>query len=181
MWGIGLLRGLMISLKNLRRGPITLQYPFEKLDLPERSRWAVEPKYFEDGSPKCTACMTCVRTCPDYILHLDVTTAEDKTKHIEAFTYEVGACMMCGLCVESCPFDAIRMSHDYELAVQDPAGLTRTLLGDVDAASAARHKQEREAKGPSEGDTSPEASPISDAGAPDSQTGPSVEEGSANA
>ena len=165
MWGKGLINGLLITLRNLRRGPITVQYPYEKLDLPERSLWAVRPKYFADGSPKCTACMTCVRTCPDYILSLDVDTREDKSKHINEFGYEVGACMMCGLCVESCPFDAIKMSHEYELATTDRAALKENLLEDVEAASAARHKAEREAKGPGEGDTSPDASPISDAGA----------------
>lgn len=145
MWGTGLIKGLMISLRNLRRGPITVQYPYEKLELPERARWAVRPKSFADGSPKCTACLTCVRTCPDYILHLDVETREDKSKHINEFSYEIGACMMCGLCVESCPFDAIEMSSEYELAVWDRAQLKENLLEDVDAASGARHKAEREA------------------------------------
>lgn len=143
MWGRGLLNGLMIVLKNLGRGPITVQYPYEKLELPERARWAVRAKYFADGSPKCTACMTCVRTCPDHILSLDVETREDKSKHIDRFGYEIGACMMCGLCVESCPFDAICMSHEYELAVPDPALLSESLLEDVEAATAARHKQEK--------------------------------------
>ncbi len=144
MWGKGLINGLRLSLKNAMRGPITVQYPYEKLEIPERSRWAVRPKYFEDGSPRCTACMTCVRVCPDHILSLDVETREDKTKHIEAFAYEIGACMMCGLCVEACPFDAIMMSHEYELAVTDPAALSENLLENADAATNARHKEEKE-------------------------------------
>jgi NADH-quinone oxidoreductase subunit I len=144
MWGKGLINGLRLSLKNAMRGPITVQYPYEKLEIPERSRWAVRPKFFDDGSPKCTACMTCVRVCPDHILSLDVETREDKTKHIEAFGYEVGACMMCGLCVEACPFDAIKMSHEYELAVIDPAALKENLLEHTDAATSARHKAEKE-------------------------------------
>ncbi len=148
MWGMGLINGLRISWRNMRRGPITVKYPYEKLTLPERARWAVAPKYFADGSPKCTACMTCVRTCPDHILDIYVTTAEDKTKHIDSFFYEIGACMMCGLCVESCPFDAILMSHDYELAVTDPADLSYDLLTDVDAATGARHKAEKAAAEP---------------------------------
>ncbi len=145
MWGMGLINGLRITMRNLRRGPITVQYPYEKLTLPERARWAVRPTYFDDGSPRCTACMTCVRVCPDHILDIDLTTAEDKTKHIDRFSYEIGACMMCGLCVEACPFDAITMSHEYELAVTDPADLTENLLADVDAASAARHRAEKQA------------------------------------
>jgi len=143
MWGRGLLGGLMIVLRNLRRGPITVQYPYEKLELPERARWAVRPTYFDDGTPKCTACMTCVRTCPDFILSLDVETREDKSKHIDRFGYEIGACMMCGLCVEACPFDAICMSHEYELALTDPSGLMEYLIEDVEAATAARHKAEK--------------------------------------
>ncbi len=145
MWGAGLLNGLRITFRNLRRGPISVKYPYEKLELPERARWAVRPTYFADGSPKCTACMTCVKTCPDHILSLDVETREDKSKHIDRFGYEIGACMMCGLCVEACPFDAIVMSHEYELAVTDASQLMEYLIEDVDAASSARHKQEREA------------------------------------
>jgi NADH-quinone oxidoreductase subunit I len=140
VWGRGLVTGLRITARNMLRGPITVKYPYEKLELPERSRWAVRPKYFEDGSPKCTACMTCVKTCPDHILDLEVETREDKTKHIVRFDYEIGACMMCGLCVEICPFDAICMSHEYELAVTDPAKLNEVLIADVDAASAQRHR-----------------------------------------
>lgn len=138
MWGIGLLNGLRITLLNMMRGPITVQYPYEKVVLSERSRWAVQIKLAEDGSHKCTACMTCVRTCPDHILDLEVTTAADKSKHIDRFIYELGACMMCGLCVEACPFDAIEMGQDYELAVTDSANLITVLLEDSDAASPRR-------------------------------------------
>ncbi len=29
---------------------------------------------------------------------------------------DIDMCMNCGFCAEYCPFDAIRMDHDYELA-----------------------------------------------------------------
>ncbi len=139
MWGMGLLNGLRISMRNMLRGPITVKYPYEKLELPERARWAVAPKFDEDGAIKCTACMTCVRACPNHILDLDFTTDEaTKKKHIDSFSYELGACMMCGLCVEQCPFDAILMSHDYELARTSPEELRIELIADVDAAGPKR-------------------------------------------
>lgn len=159
MWGTGILTGLRITMRNMLRGPITVKYPYEKLELPERARWAVTPTYDEDGAPKCTACMACIRACPDHILDLEVTTREDKSKHIDSYTYELGACMMCGLCVEACPFDAIEMGHDYELATTSPEGLTIDLLRDIDAASVKRSRP-ADAAAPADkprpaGDTSP--------------------------
>lgn len=138
MWGMGLIRGMMISMRNMLRPDITVKYPYERLTIPERARWAVALKLDDEGNHKCTACLTCVRVCPDFVLDLDLTVAEDKTKHIEHFRYELGACMMCGLCVEACPFDAIRMSHDYELATDDPKELMREFLTDIDAVSPRR-------------------------------------------
>ena len=151
MWGVGILNGLRITMRNLMRGPITVKYPYEKLELPERARWAVTPLYDEEGKPRCTACMACVRACPDHILDLESTTAEDKTKHIEHYSYELGACMMCGLCVEACPFDAIEMGHDYELARRSPDDLSYDLLTDVDAAPVRRAKPTMPAKEVSDG------------------------------
>ncbi|MFU8890327.1 MAG: NuoI/complex I 23 kDa subunit family protein [Anaerosomatales bacterium] len=146
MWGKGILTGMRITMRNMLRGPITVKYPYEKLEIPERARWAVAPIFDEQGAPKCTACMACVRACPDHILDLEFTTREDKSKHIECYSYEIGACMMCGLCVEACPFDAIEMSHDYELARLDPAELTYDLLADVDAAPVKRARPAAEPK-----------------------------------
>lgn len=140
VWGTGLLKGMAITMKNMVRGPITVQYPHAKIELPERARWAVRPTYDEEGNPKCTACMSCVRACPDFILDLQATAGEDRSKHIEHFRYELGACMMCGLCVEACPFDAIEMSHDYELARRSAPELAYDLLTDVAAASAKRDR-----------------------------------------
>ena len=77
-----------------------------------------------------------MRTLPDG--------TEEKYKHIDKYVYEVGACMMCGLCVDACPYDAIFMSHEYELATWDREELSRILLADVDAAPIPRKKKEAE-------------------------------------
>jgi NADH-quinone oxidoreductase subunit I len=140
MWGSGILNGMRITMRNMLRGPITVQYPEQRLVIPERARWAVAHKLDASGDPKCTACLICVNECPDHVLSLDVTKTAEGGKHIDRYVYEVGACMMCGLCVEACPFDAIEMSHEYELATRDSGDLVRVLLRDVDAASPRRAK-----------------------------------------
>ena len=146
LYGWGIIRSMVIAYKNLFRKKITVQYPFEKIELPERARWSVEHKFFETGEPKCTACKLCERSCPNFIIDINLSVNEDKSKHINYWRYELGACMMCGICVETCPFDAIYMSHNYELARIDPDKLTYNLLENVDAAqgkkpaSAARKK-----------------------------------------
>ncbi len=35
------------------------------------------------------------------------------------FFIDIDICMNCGFCAEFCPFDAIKMDHDYELSVYD--------------------------------------------------------------
>ena len=37
----------------------------------------------------------------------------------EAFFIDIDICMNCGFCAEFCPFDAIKMDHDYELSSYD--------------------------------------------------------------
>ena len=133
IYGSGILKSMLIAYRNMLRKPITVQYPHEKVGLPERSRWALAMKPDENGAHKCTACVACERACPDYIIKIEFTTAEDRSKHIDHWRYEIGACMMCGLCVEACPFDAIQMSHEYELARIAPESLVEDLLVDVAA------------------------------------------------
>lgn len=138
MWGIGLLKGLRNTMMNMMRGPITMQYPYQKYALPERARWAPVHLMDEDGNPKCTACMNCVRACPDGCIQIETSVDEDKNKTIVSYRWEMAACMLCGLCQESCPFDAIRLGDDYELAFSGSDGFFRTLLENVPAAKPKR-------------------------------------------
>jgi NADH-quinone oxidoreductase subunit I len=151
VWGTGFFHGMAVTMRNMLRGPITVQYPEERVTLPERARWALRHKLDEDGMPKCTACEICERNCPDGIITLDYHKNEDGSKHIDSYVYEIGGCMFCGICVESCPFDAIEMGDEFELASADPACLYRTLLEDVPAAGRRKATPAAEAAAPAEG------------------------------
>jgi NADH-quinone oxidoreductase subunit I len=178
IYGSGILKSMRIAFRNFMRPPITVQYPHEKVELPERSRWAVALKLNDDGSHRCTACMACERACPDHIIRIDVTTSEDRSKLINHWHYEIGACMMCGLCVEACPFSAVEMSHAYELATTNPLDLNTELITDSPAA-APKRKEPVCAPGEKPATAQPVAS-ASEAAAPSPAEEPAASEGEAD-
>ncbi len=103
-------------------GIFTVQYPEEKLIIPEEFRYFPFLVYEEvDGAkkPRCTSCGICSKVCPPQCIwitrKLDPQTGKPMQEPAE-FYIDVDICMNCGLCAEFCPFDAIRMDHDYEIS-----------------------------------------------------------------
>ena len=109
------------------KGAFTVQYPFEKLPVPENFRYfpflIVDP---ETQEHRCTSCGICAKVCPPQCIWIvrgkDPETGRPKTEP-EEFFIDASICMSCGFCAEFCPFDAIKMDHDYEIAVYDRAEL----------------------------------------------------------
>ena len=64
--GLGLLKGLGVTLKHALRPSITQQYPQEKPDLPPRTRGVIALK-----ESNCTVCYKCSRECPDWCIYID--------------------------------------------------------------------------------------------------------------
>jgi NADH-quinone oxidoreductase subunit I len=108
------------------RGIFTIQYPEEKLPVPEEFRYVPFLVYdeTEDGEEavRCTSCGICAKVCPPQCIWI-VRTNDPKTgKPIPVpaeFYIDADICMNCGFCAEYCPFDAIKMDHDYEIASYD--------------------------------------------------------------
>jgi len=109
-------------------GVFTVQYPEERLQLPEAFRNFPILLYDDaTGHELCTSCFQCERICPPQVIHMAQATDPATGKAIPAvaeFMIEYDACMSCGLCAEVCPFDAIKMDHEFELATSDHASMT---------------------------------------------------------
>jgi len=108
------------------RGIFTVQYPEEKLPVPEEFRFIPFLVYEVDENgekhDRCTSCGICAKVCPPQCIWI-VRTNDPKTgrpiPEPEQFYIDVDICMNCGFCAEYCPFDAIKMDHDYEVSVYD--------------------------------------------------------------
>ena len=105
-------------------GIFTIQYPDEKLPVPEEFRYIPFLIYEEldDGGQKirCTSCGICAKVCPPQCIWITRTNDPETGRPVpepEEFYIDVDICMNCGFCSEYCPFDAIKMDHDYELSV----------------------------------------------------------------
>ena len=118
------LKGLLITLKTLLRKPVTYQYPKEHKPIEERYMGFPVLTWDEQVSePYCTGCMVCIRYCPTDCM---TATMEDNPLFVEGkskrrkivgdFEINLGRCILCGICVDVCNFDAIVMSHEHELS-----------------------------------------------------------------
>ncbi|MCB0114643.1 MAG: NADH-quinone oxidoreductase subunit I [Caldilineaceae bacterium] len=103
-------------------GLLTIQYPEEKRLLPEAFRYI--PMLIWDterNEDRCTACGICAKVCPPQCIWI-VRDSDENGKPVTRpaeFYIDATVCMSCSFCTEFCPFDAIKMNHDYELAVYD--------------------------------------------------------------
>lgn len=154
MNGIGIVKGLWFTFKHfaetyiedLRKGKkryhtpegiesrrnadvtgiFTVQYPEEKLPVPEEFRFVPFLVYElgENGEKniRCTACGICSKVCPPQCIWIERAVDEETGKPVskpKEFSIDIDICMNCGFCAEYCPFDAIKMDHDYEIASVD--------------------------------------------------------------
>lgn len=115
-----LVNGLLVTLRQMFRRPVTVQYPEERVVWPDRTRGRlVLPRDPATGAHRCTACLICERTCPNGSIEITQHPGENNRRVLDDYLYHLDRCTFCGLCVEVCPFDALRMSHEHEIAVRD--------------------------------------------------------------
>jgi len=129
MYGEGIIKGMAETAKNFFQSYTdeerltTVQYPEERLPLSPATRNF--PFLVFDNDPekglRCVACKICEKECPPQCIYIILERDEKgkPKKHPKVFDIDISVCMSCQICVEVCPFDAIKMDQVYELSRTD--------------------------------------------------------------
>jgi len=135
--GDGILKGLAETAKNFAGSFVskerltTVEYPEERLPLPEAARNFPFLVYDGDDWEKglrCVACQICEKECPPKCIYIEKS-KDKKPDYVgkpqiypTKFDIDISVCMSCQICVEVCPFEAIKMNTEFELATDDRFG-----------------------------------------------------------
>lgn len=112
MYGTGVARGMLVTIKHLFKPPFTVQFPEETRPIPRRARTNL--LWFEE---RCTGCSTCAQACPDGCILVQTSQSPDGTRSIDRYEIDFRICMYCGLCTEACPYQAIQSGGRLDDAV----------------------------------------------------------------
>lgn len=124
--------GMKITGKYLLQKPITVQYPDERLPIPDRYRGI---HYLEQE--KCINCLACARACPIDCIEMDAVRHGKELEWV-SFTLDYQKCMFCELCVYPCPKDCIHMGTEFAFVTYDRSELKHDLLSFKGMAKEAR-------------------------------------------
>ncbi len=62
--GLGLAKGMALTLRRFFEPKVTIMYPEERIDVPPKFRGRLQLLYDEWGTLKCETCFQCAQACP---------------------------------------------------------------------------------------------------------------------
>ena len=113
--------GLGITMKNMLKPPVTLEYPEERPAIPNGYRGVPTLVKDPNGREKCVSCQLCEFVCPPKAIRITpgAIDEESETAHVEKapeeFEINMLRCIYCGYCQEVCPEEAIFLQDIYTL------------------------------------------------------------------
>jgi len=109
---------------NEQNGLVTLQYPAEKLPVPDIGRYQLANEIDD-----CIVCDKCAKVCPVDCIEIEpIKAVEDlghtsdgtpKKIHAAVFNIDMAKCCFCGLCTTVCPTECLTMSKEYDFSTFD--------------------------------------------------------------
>jgi formate hydrogenlyase subunit 6/NADH:ubiquinone oxidoreductase subunit I len=105
-----------LLMRSMFRKPATLNYPAHWSGMPQGFRGKL--KY---NPLVCTGCRICMHDCPSGAIVIE----EVGEKKFKA-RINLGKCIYCCQCVDSCPKKALEATGEFELARLDPGQLEIT-------------------------------------------------------
>ena len=118
-----ILKGMLISLREFARKPVTIQYPEQQPRIGERFRGEHRLTRNGEGRMKCVACYMCATACPAQCIDIEAVAAppdwDGRDKIPRVFEIDMLKCIFCGYCVEACPKEAIEMTNKVPMVYQN--------------------------------------------------------------
>lgn len=117
-----IITGFGITARRLKKKKVTVQYPEERREQYERTRWRHQLTRYESGLERCIGCSLCAGACPARCIYVEAAENTDQERYSPgeryAVRYEINMlrCIFCGYCQDACPTGAIVLRKDFELA-----------------------------------------------------------------
>lgn len=112
-----------------QQGVTTVQFPREKMPVPEVARYQLEVEIDD-----CIVCDLCAKACPVDCIDIEAIkspgaigkTSDGSVKRLypAKFDIDMAKCMYCGLCTVVCPTECIVMTDNYDRSFQSLATMT---------------------------------------------------------
>ena len=96
-YGFGIAKGMLVTLRNLARKPVTVQYPEQRVEQHPRFR-GEDFVWYEE---RCTGCASCAKYCPLGSIKIVTHPGDQKPLEggfydIDVFDIDIGRCRFCG-------------------------------------------------------------------------------------
>ncbi|WP_396593415.1 NADH-quinone oxidoreductase subunit NuoI [Brevundimonas sp. R86498] len=115
---LDLVGAIGLSLKQMARPKMTVNYPFERNPQSPRFRGEHALRRYANGEERCIACKLCEAICPAQAITIESEPRSDGSRRTTRYDIDMVKCIYCGLCQEACPVDAIVEGPNYEFATE---------------------------------------------------------------